>query len=122
MTKGRRLGTQHGAKIGAKTRAKFKKEIVAFWGPTWVDLGRFLGGYWETCLLIFYWFSYYFVKIDVFNVKTIPRRFGDEIWPKMTPSWAPKRAQIGPKSGPKRDQILDGFLIDFWAFLGRENA
>ena len=49
-------------------------------------------------LLIFYWFLYYFVEIDVFDVKPVPRRFGDEIWPKMTPSW-------GPKTTPNRSKI-----------------
>ena len=64
--------------------------------PLGIDLGRFwvvLGVPGEHFLLIFYWFSYYFVKINVFDVKTIPRRFGDEIWPKMTPSWGPKTTQ-----------------------------
>ena len=62
-------------------------------GPTWVDLGSFWGGPRGAFLLIFYWFLHYFVEIDVFDVKPVPRRFGDEIWSKMTPSWAPKTTQ-----------------------------
>ena len=44
--------------------------------PLGSDLGRFwfvLGVAREPFLLIFYWFFYYFVKIDVFEAKRPPR-------------------------------------------------
>ena len=57
--------------------------------------------------MIFYWFLYYFVEIDVFDVKTVPRRFGDEMWPKMAPNWSPKttpnRSKIKVKKTTKND-------------------
>ena len=85
-------------------------------GPTWVDFGSFWGmpgGIFIDFLLFFY----DFVDIDVFDMKPVPGRFGDEIWPKMTPSGIPKRPQIDPKSIPKIDHNLDRFLIDFGSFL-----
>ena len=68
--------------------------------------------------MIFYWFFYDFVEIDVFEVKPVPRRFGDEIWPKMTPTW-------GPKTTPRRLQnsifLVTNFQTNFdaiWMPLG----
>ena len=69
--------------------------------------------------MIVYWFLYYFVEINVFDVKPVPRRFGDEIWPKMTPSW-------GPKTAPNRYKIhtenWSNFRSIFDRFLGAQEA
>ena len=87
--------------MAPKSIPKRGRNLRAKKSPLGTDLGRFwvvLGGARGAFLLIFYWFLYYFVEIDVFDVKPVPRRFGDEIWPKMTPSW-------GPKTTPNRSKI-----------------
>ena len=73
-------------------------------GLSWVDMGSFCAVARGAFSLIFYWFLYYFVEIDVFDVKPVPRRSGDEIWPKMTPSW-------GPKTTPNRSKIDLGRVL-----------
>ena len=67
-------------------------------------------------MLIFYWFLYYFVEIDVFDVDSRPRAILD---PKMWKNGSnfgvktdPRRKNRGPKRGRKFDGFLDGFLIE----------
>ena len=90
-----------GAKMAPKSIPKRGRNLRRKKSPLGTNLGRFwfvLGGARGAFLLIFYWFLYYFVEINVFDVKTVPRRFGDEIWPKMTSTWA-------PKTSPNRSKI-----------------
>ena len=108
------FGSQNGIKIDPKMRSKFKIEQIASWDRLGSTLGR-LGGVRGAFLLIFYRFLYYFVEIHVFDVKTLPRRFGDEIWPKMTPSWSPKTT---PNRSKIRGRKLINILFDFWIDLG----
>ena len=79
--------------MAPKSIPKRGRNLTAKKTPLGTDLGRFwvvLGDARGAFLLIFYWFLYYFVEIGVFDMKPVPRRFGDEIWPKMTPSWDAK--------------------------------
>ena len=125
---GRQKGAQRGAfrepkstkirpKIDPKTGSKFKSEKVASWDRLGSIWGRF-GGCPGAFLLIFYWFSYYFVNIGVFKVKTIPRRFEDEIWSKMAPNWGPKTAQNRSKIDTKNHPNFDAFLEGAGGGLG----
>ena len=66
-----------GAKTTPKSIPKRGRNLRAKKSPLGIDLGRFwvvLGGVRGGFLLILYWFLYHFVEIDVFDVKTAPRR------------------------------------------------
>ena len=90
--------------MAPKSITKRGRNLSAKKSPLGTDLGRF-GVVWGDArgafVLIFYWFSYVLVEIDVFDMKPVPRRFGNEIWPKMTPSWesktTPNRSKIDTK-------------------------
>ena len=84
------------------------------WVKCWVVLGGVRGAF----LLIFYWCSYHFVKIDVFDVKTIRKRFWDDFFSKMTPSCPPRREQNLPKINQNRLQKMIKKMIDFWLHFG----
>ena len=95
VPKGRHLGSQNGAKINPKimqNRSQFstakKLPLVNDLGRSWVVLEGAGGAF----LLIFYWFSYYFVKIDVLEEDRCPRAIRER-----------KRAKKGPKREAKRD-------------------
>ena len=65
-------------------------------GRSWADLGPVLGSF----LLIFYWFLYCFVEIDLFEKKWSQ----DVSWDDLGPIWAPKGVQDGGLLGPKLGQ------------------
>ena len=105
--------------MASKSIPKRGRNLSAKKSPLGTDLARFwivLGGARGAVLLIFYWFLYYFVEIDVFDVKPVPRRFGDEICSKMTPSWEPKttpnRSKIDTEIWSNFGSIFDRFCVD----------
>ena len=66
---------------------------------TWVDFGSFWEGPWKAFLLIFYWFLYYFVEIDLFEQKSSQ----DLSWTDLGPIWVPKRVQNGGRRWSKSE-------------------
>ena len=54
-------------------------------GAIWADLGSFWEGAGGAFLMIFYWFFYYFVKIDVFGKIGVQERSGSEKERKRVP-------------------------------------
>ena len=77
--------TQDGPKSKIKTRSKkddLKDRLGAVLGRSWVVLGAVLG----SCLMVLYWFLYYFVEINVVEQNGFKRRLGPILgrfgWPR----------------------------------------
>ena len=60
-------------------------------GRSWPDLGAVLG----SILLIFHWFYYYFVEIDVFEKEASQ----DPSWADLGSIWVAKRGRLGRPFG-----------------------
>ena len=110
---GSQKGDILGAKMVRKSIQKRGRNLRPKKLPLGSDLGRFwlvLGGVREACLLIFYWFSYYFVKIVVFDAKRRPREIrvrkrtknGAQRPPKTSQKRAQARSKTMSKFGSKK--------------------
>ena len=77
---------------------------------TWVDFGSFSEGAGGAFFLIFYWFSYDFVDIDVFDVDSRPRAIldqkvsknGSNLGAKRVPNSIQNRMQKQHKKGTEK--------------------
>ena len=90
--------TQEGPKSKTKTKMKkegFEDRLGAVLGRSWLVLGVVLG----SCLVVLYWFLYYFVRNDVFD----KIRCQEATWADLGSIWAPKRLQNGGRGGSKSE-------------------
>ena len=85
---------------------------------TWVDFGSFSGGAGEAFSLIFYWFYYDFVEIDVFDVDRCPRAIRDlkrePKGSKREPKLLPRRSKTASFLTSIFDAIFDAILMPSW--------
>ena len=87
-----------------KTLARVLRRL-GVWEPlvnvlewSWVDFRSFWGVVWETLLLIFYWFLYYFQDNDVFEEGRCQRAILVQKRAKNDPKMVPKTTPTGTKN------------------------
>ena len=98
----------------SQNEVEISKRTSCVLEATWVDFGSFWEGLWGAFLLKFYWFLYYFVEIDVFDVDSRPRAILD---PKMSKNDVNLGVKREPKSIKNRPRKMIDFWIDFWSIL-----